>query len=465
MSLRALLCNYNKLILLYFLVFPCIINANIKDESQKESNNKVISENCPDYNFNHFLIGGGLHACLPEYLSCRVPVVGETSLMAVSFTLDLDKVRLCIANGWRVNDKDEYKRTALSYAVINSNIKRAEDVVKYLLENGADVNNVDASGTTILISVARSSPCWENPPPSVLVLKALIAHQVDVNKPGECGFTPLMAASMMCNIEMVEELLNAGAKTGVRDICGMSALMYGFESSCYRDRDKNKEKLVSMLLSFGSNPYDAGLPCYHACDYGSKCVQYLPVCYEGKDNLIESYRKSWKPKITMQRIHEDRLTTLSEFIATSPGGEKVVGYMLEPSGPGNLTKNSHKRIPAGTYDVSPCYNCTRWPDGYQITNKNLPEGHRDILIHPGNTCCNTEGCLLPGKSYSHGILKGGKCKYESYYVTDSRDEFASLHALIGRGNAILVIVDINQCFPTDSITKMNQCPKEEDTLA
>lgn len=58
-------------------------------------------------------------------------------------------------------------------------------------------------------------------------------------------------------------------------------------------------------------------------------------------------------------------------------------------------------IPKGIYKVQP-YTSDRYRDVFQIMD--VP-GRTAILIHAGNTCHDTEGCVLPGLKYGklHGV--------------------------------------------------------------
>lgn len=67
-------------------------------------------------------------------------------------------------------------------------------------------------------------------------------------------------------------------------------------------------------------------------------------------------------------------------------------------------------IPAGTYQVtlkvkSPKYSKVdkyrRFCNGYMPRLLNVP-GYEGILIHPGNTEADTEGCLIPGQNKVKG---------------------------------------------------------------
>jgi hypothetical protein len=67
----------------------------------------------------------------------------------------------------------------------------------------------------------------------------------------------------------------------------------------------------------------------------------------------------------------------------------------------------HPCIPVGKYSVIP-HNSPKHPHTWELLN--VP-GRTEILIHPGNTIRDTEGCILVGTSF--GWLESGQCITES----------------------------------------------------
>ena len=97
-------------------------------------------------------------------------------------------------------------------------------------------------------------------------------------------------------------------------------------------------------------------------------------------------------------------------------------------------------IPAGAYRVamnikSPKYSAISWYknlcDGMIPRLLNVP-GFEGILIHPGNTALDTNGCILVGKNTVKGKL------------TESKDTFAKLYkqmkAAVDKGEIIDITI-------------------------
>ena len=154
-------------------------------------------------------------------------------------------------------DPDRSSLTALHRAAREG---RA-DVVRLLLEEGADPNAPDDSGVTPLHAAARghdwdqeatgaargeiaelllnkganlSATTWDGRAPlhaaasegSAQVARVLIAHGAELNRKEVWGFTPLMAAAWEDQLELVDLLLAAGARTNL----GVSAMVGDVEA-------------------------------------------------------------------------------------------------------------------------------------------------------------------------------------------------------------------------------------------
>jgi ankyrin repeat protein len=112
---------------------------------------------------------------------------------------DLEKVRLLLAKGANVNARSKQGATPLLIAAIDDG---ASEVVKLLLEAGADVKATDGSHSTVLLAAASAN--------DLASVKLLLQKGADVNARDDFGFTPLMNAAAEGNAEMVRMLLARG---------------------------------------------------------------------------------------------------------------------------------------------------------------------------------------------------------------------------------------------------------------
>ena len=148
-----------------------------------------------------------------------------------------------------------------------------------------------------------------------------------------------------------------------------------------------------------------------------------------KTNVVVNSTRKWHGK----------KSTASTFIATAYNeqGEKVdsmKGYFLEPHVNYDSAKiaNSDKAIVYGTYNIIPKAELEkrinkekrkRGEQDIQLTYKwyvdSVP-GRSGIAIHTGNYGKDTEGCLLPGESYSYDKMT------ETYNVWNSKKKTKEL---------------------------------------
>ena len=148
--------------------------------------------------------------------------------------------------------------------------------------------------------------------------------------------------------------------------------------------------------------------------------------------------------ISVRRIEETKLSTLSEFSILDPSGKKVEGYngyIIEREGPDTVEMSRKKRIIAGTHELRWHYRGdprNYWAIGvynhqqdnrgmfHKIFNKKvLIHEERWILIHPGTSRGSSVGCLITAKSYyKDGLLH--RCgKSESFKFMEKIIKYTS----------------------------------------
>uniref|UniRef100_A0A8P4GN31 Kinase D-interacting substrate 220a n=1 Tax=Dicentrarchus labrax TaxID=13489 RepID=A0A8P4GN31_DICLA len=139
-----------------------------------------------------------------------------------------------------VNMTDKDGNTALAIAAKEGHT----EIVQDLLDAGTYVNIPDRSGETMLIGAVRGG--------HVEIVRALLNKYADIDVRGQVGFgidkTPLIKATKMRNIEIVELLLDKGAKVSALDKKGDTPLHIAI-----RGRSR---KLAELLLR---NPKDGRL--------------------------------------------------------------------------------------------------------------------------------------------------------------------------------------------------------------
>ena len=93
------------------------------------------------------------------------------------------------------------------------------EVIKTLIDEGADVNAKNKSGSTALMQVALFN---QNPE----VIKTLIDEGADVNAKNKDGSTALMLANLNQDPEVIKTLINEGTDVNAKNKSGGTALMF-----------------------------------------------------------------------------------------------------------------------------------------------------------------------------------------------------------------------------------------------
>jgi hypothetical protein len=123
---------------------------------------------------------------------------------------------LLIEHGANVKGRAENGSTVLHEAVRGNNFF---DVVKMLLDRGADIEARDRDGDTPLMSLASCGGT------DTAIARLLIERGCRLEAQGnKLGWTPLVAAASIRNNEILEVLIEKGAKINHRDKRGSTAL-------------------------------------------------------------------------------------------------------------------------------------------------------------------------------------------------------------------------------------------------
>lgn len=138
--------------------------------------------------------------------NCRVMLFGEhaSALTMSSGRGEIATVKLLIAAGANPDGFEEWDRPII-LAARNQHL----EVVRYLLEHGADPNAQSRTRKTVLIPLAARGAADE--------VKLALQCKAQVNVPDSDGMTPLMWACRNGRLEVVKLLIQAGADVGLRD--------------------------------------------------------------------------------------------------------------------------------------------------------------------------------------------------------------------------------------------------------
>ena len=151
---------------------------------------------------------------------------GQTALMHANTSA---KVNLLIANRAEINAKDAQGKTALMEAAGRGHT----DVVRVLLDKGADTNAVDQAGNNALLRSLQADnirDVEEFVKSRLEVARVLLqAKGLNINAQNLDGETALMRAVRLENVEMIKSLLSKGADANRSDVFGDTAVTLAFD--------------------------------------------------------------------------------------------------------------------------------------------------------------------------------------------------------------------------------------------
>ena len=160
---------------------------------------------------------------------------GWTALLDAVGSLDI--VKLLVEHGADVNYKWESKISAIggTNALISAVCRRDKDVVIFLIENGADVNAIVGSSYEVRESFYKISKSRNAKTETIGTRVRYIEDGNNATRIGKRTFidpdsrdagTPLIAAVLNGDLDIVKVLLQNGAKINKVDASGYTALMW-----------------------------------------------------------------------------------------------------------------------------------------------------------------------------------------------------------------------------------------------
>lgn len=145
---------------------------------------------------------------------------------------DLERLQQVIARGLYINGRDERGHSLLDLASGMEDI----NIIDYLILQDADVTSQDKNGNTVLYNYVTLGD-------NVDIVKSLIEYGADVNQENNYGRTPLTMASHHGNMEIVKYLVEHGAEVnGGRN-----------GTALITATDKNHPEIVKYLLQHGAD--------------------------------------------------------------------------------------------------------------------------------------------------------------------------------------------------------------------
>lgn len=145
---------------------------------------------------------------------------------------DFIGIKKYIKNGADINEVNESGESVLACAIREH---CDNDLLMLLIENGADIFEFDEEG----VSVFDMAISYDN----IELVKYIIEEGIDVNNTNRRSkFTPLMAASCYGRVEIAKILLSKGADINSIDVKGFSAVDFA--------RKMNKKSILELYKSY-----------------------------------------------------------------------------------------------------------------------------------------------------------------------------------------------------------------------
>ncbi|KAJ5642154.1 hypothetical protein N7490_006154 [Penicillium lividum] len=229
-----------------------------------------------------------------------------------------DVIQKALSGAFNLDERNDDGNTALAVAAFFNHI----EIVRLLLESGADANSIGSGGNTPL-HYGSGPWCRES---SLEVVELLIHHGADVTKaidgPINNQWTPLHLATNKWSEDVVRLLLDKGARVNAKDTRGVTALHLVHHTST---------KIARLLLEHGADlsleDEDGQTPLQVAAANGDEEMVKFLLGYQG----LESDAKKWTQQAQFYNaVHE--------------GDEATVGLLLE-DGIDMTTKNVRGEYP------------------------------------------------------------------------------------------------------------------------
>ena len=252
----------------------------------------------------------------------------------------IELAKILLDKGADVDNRNNKGETALHLHVKYS---ADIDMTKLLVDSGADVNAEDFDGNKILHNLASSS----NEEPNGEVLKYLLENGAGIDEINEEGATPLQVAiASIGNFHIAIQLIENGANVNVIDKFGRTALHNVLKRSEYCG--SITLILIRALIKKGADinakSHTGWTPLHEATYYGSRGdLEIFEVLFEYGCDVNAKDNKGFTPlhiaaqDNRLKSIHYMYSGSSSEedteiLTAAALDGVKVMNYLLEQGG-------------------------------------------------------------------------------------------------------------------------------------
>lgn len=205
---------------------------------------------------------------------------------------------------------------------------RCKEIVKLVIDYGANVNEFDSNGNTILHHLPMFFPEWEN---LKIFLEILIERGVNINvNDDQTKTTPLQIAAGLGRMEYTEFLLENGAKLEG------SQWVKNFPMSVVLDAPKNKQtEILKLFIKHGLDTTWRHQPT------GADCLQYCIAREPAeKIDIIEIAKVLLNNKISVNSLDNGGISTLTYAVRLQ--NIELISFLIEQGAKLQFNTNPEK---------------------------------------------------------------------------------------------------------------------------
>jgi len=207
-----------------------------------------------------------------------------SNLNKAAYEADIEGLKYLVNCGCEIDDKLSIFGEAPIHQSIKSNKAQNTEMLKAIIDCGADVNLIDSNGWTALHHAAEKG--------DIKAAQVLLEGGADVNAYSNNRRTPLHLASTSNNVEMIKLLLNNGANIEMETDAKCTALHYAAKKG-------NLESVKELLIS-GTDIYsqDQRLwsPLHYAAYNGHRSVVYFLLYWDADYEKLREMKNSQNKK-------------------------------------------------------------------------------------------------------------------------------------------------------------------------
>lgn len=275
-------------------------------------------------------------------------VDGETPLMSAIWESDVAIAKMLIDN------KADHKKRSNNYSALTlaSYCPKTDEIVRYLLEKGSDVNEIDPDGwapihtaswlwseanlavINLLIergaNLEAQNPSERTPLHLAIdegdqeIIRLIIQKSKNVEIPDDQGLTALHVATLRQNEEAMKLLINKPARLDAKDKEGCTALHHAIRNE---KSDASSCKSIVTLLLNGYAPINAvnankETPLHWATIYGGLDIVQLILQRNPNVDAIDHLNETALHKVCRCRVKEDRAKITEELLKKASIGAK-----------------------------------------------------------------------------------------------------------------------------------------------